>query len=383
MNILAVCHYGLYEDLSFSYVHAQTRAYAEQGHQVHVLIPIAIGKSRNRCRLFPLHQCEVVDGVHLHYVRFVSLSNHGKKFFNTASAKLAIQTHFRTLFKQFVPDVIHAHTFGFDSSIGVWLKKKLGCLLVLTTHGSDVSIPYEQGKKEYIKTCCEQVDTVVCVSSALAQKVKSCGVDIPVRSILNGFNLQYLPDNLEKSPLALLQVSKLDAQKKVDVTIRAYAQIRQQYPEARLTVVGQGPERENLEKLCAELGVQDGVTFRGQISNEKVLEEMAKAQFFVMPSVREGFGIVYLEAMSCGCVTVGTQGEGIADLIVNGENGFLVPPNDPGAIAGVICRCQDCPNEVQAVTKRGQEAARALTWKTNAEKYVTLFRALIERKLEK
>ncbi len=380
MNILVVCHYGLYEDLSFSYVHAQAKAYAEQRHHVHVLIPIALGKSRNRCRILPLHQGEIVDGVHLHYIRYASLSNYGKKFFNTASAKLAVQTHCMTLLKQFAPDVIHAHTFGFDSEIGVLLKKKTGCPLVVTTHGSDVSIPFEQGNTDYLKVCCEHVDTVVGVSSALAGKVKSCGVDIPVVSIFNGFNLRHVPENRTKQPLALLQVSNLLAQKRVDVTIRAYAQVRQRYPEARLTIVGQGPERENLEKLCRELDVLDGVTFTGQISNERVLEEMAKAQYFAMPSVREGFGIVYLEAMACGCVTIGTQKEGIADLIVSGENGFLVPANDPDAIASIICRCHDCPDAVRAITERGQEAARALTWKTNAEKYVALFRTLIERK---
>lgn len=382
MNILVVAHYQGDGSPTAIFVHDQVKAYQELGHTVRVIVPIALGKKGydgNRL----VGGVTVLDGVWHYYVRHLSLSRYGQKHFNKASAIAALRVGMPTILRDFKPDVIHAHTFGFDSGIGVWLKKKTSCPLVVTTHGSDVSVPYEEGKRDYIKGCCENMDCVVGVSSALAEKVKSCGVDIPVRSILNGFNLQYLPENLEKAPLTFLQVSSLIVQKKVDVTIRAYAQIRQQYPEAKLTVVGQGPERENLEKLCIELGVLDGVTFTGQISNDKVLKEMGKAQFFVMPSVREGFGIVYLEAMSCGCVTIGTQGEGIADLIVNGENGFLVPPNDPGAIAGVICRCQDCPDVVQAVTKRGKDAARALTWKTNAEKYAELFQALIERKLEK
>lgn len=380
MNILIVCHYGLYENLSFSYVHAQAKAYAALGHQTHVVIPIAVGKSRNRRRIFPLHQHEVVDGVHMHYIRHISLSNYGKKHFNTASAKLAVRAHCKALLKQFTPDVIHANTFGFDSSIGVMLKEITGCPLVVTTHGSDVSIPYAQGKTAYIKACTEHVDTVVAVSSALAGKVKNSGVDIPVTSILNGFYLRNVPARLEKEPLSLLQVGNLLAQKKVDMTIRAYAKIRERFPEATLTIIGRGPERENLENLCRELGVQDGVTFTGQLSNDRVLEEMAKAQFFAMPSVREGFGIVYIEAMACGCVTIGTQGEGIADLIVSGENGFLVPPNDPEAIASVIFRCLDNSDMLHAIAARGQEAARALTWEKNAEQFVALFQALMERK---
>lgn len=376
MNILVICHYGMYQDLSASFVHAQAKAYAELGHNVHALIPIAFGKTREDHWVFPLHQQQLVDGVHLHYIRFLSLSNYGKKHFNLASVQHAIQTYGKALFKQFSPDVIHAHTVGFDSAIGIWLKKKIGCPLVVTTHGSDVSIPYEQGRRDYLKKRCENVDTVVAVSSALAKKLKSCGTGVPVLSVLNGFNLQHLPENLAKEPLTLLQVSNLNAQKRVDVTIRAFAEIEKKYPGAKLVIVGDGPERENLEILCCELGVSAAVRFTGRIDNARVLEEMAKAQFFSMPSVREGFGIVYIEAMACGCVTIGTQGEGVADLIVNGENGFLVPPDDSHSIVSVVMQCLENPELAKKIAEEGKKTAVGLTWGVNVQKYINVFKEL-------
>ena len=87
---------------------------------------------------------------------------------------------------------------------------------------------------------------------------------------------------------------------------------------------------------------------------------------------------MYLEAMASGCITIGTEGEGIADLIENDRNGFLVPPEEPDAIAGVVEWCLTHPEEAAAIAERGQSSARTLTWETNAKKYIELFRTLIE-----
>ena len=103
---------------------------------------------------------------------------------------------------------------------------------------------------------------------------------------------------------------------------------------------------------------------------------MAKAQFFCMPSVREGFGIVYAEAMASGCITIGTEGEGVADVIRSGENGFLVPPDDPDAIGAVISWCLSHPAEAAAIARRGRETAMGLTWAHNAAQYIQLFKEL-------
>ena len=124
--------------------------------------------------------------------------------------------------------------------------------------------------------------------------------------------------------------------------------------------------------------MEDSVCFTGYLPNPETLAEMAKAMFFVMPSVREGFGIVYLEAMASGCVTIGTQGEGIADLIENGHNGFLVPPEDPNAIVSVIESCLRDPQRAREIADRGREDACALTWPANAQKYVDLFNSLMK-----
>ena len=194
---------------------------------------------------------------------------------------------------------------------------------------------------------------------------------------MNGFDQRALPEVGGERGHTLIQVGSLQEQKRVHVTVRAFAQVRERYPNAYLTLAGSGPDRAKLEALCRELGISGAVRFLGTIPNREVLAEMSKARFFILPSVREGFGIVYLEAMACGCVTIGTEGEGIADLIASGKNGFLVPPDDPEAIARTIEWCLEHPEETSAIAERGREDAMSLTWEKNAGRYINLFKELI------
>ena len=377
MNILIVCHFGMYRDFSSSFVHAQAKAYAALGHRVRAVIPIATGKGDwDGKRMSSPPQKREIDGVELFPVRYLSISKYGEARFNTASALRAVRNRLAALLDGFAPDVIHAHTLGFDSEIGAWLKERLGIPLVVTTHGSDTSIPVERGQAASLKPYCDRADAVVAVSSALAGKVHSCGTLTPISVILNGFNVHDLPERQERERLSLIQAGNLQEQKRPGVTLRAFAALRRSYPDATLCFVGQGPERSRLESMSRELGVSCWVRFTGQLPNPDVLAELSRARFFILPSVREGFGIVYLEAMACGCVTIGTEGEGIADLIVSGKNGFLVPLDDPDAIVRAVEWCLGHPEETAVIAEKGRRDALSLTWEKNAAEYTKLFKEL-------
>ncbi len=147
MNILVVCHFGLYQDLTASFVHNQVKAYVTLGHQVRVIIPFPLGKrlTFSEADGNTFMKRGTADGVKLYYLRFLSLSNFGRRCFNTPSAIAAVRLHLSTVLEDFEPDVIHAHTLGLDSSIGAWLKERLHVPLVVTTHGSDTFVPFNKG----------------------------------------------------------------------------------------------------------------------------------------------------------------------------------------------------------------------------------------------
>ena len=383
MNILVVCDSNLYMDFSLSFVHAQAAAYAALGHRVRVIVPYAIGKRDWDGNRFsgPI-RCWDRDGVEIYLMRHISISNCGKKGFNLNSALRVLPGKLDKLLKGFAPDIIHAHALGFNSEIGAFFKARLGLPLVVTSHGSDTSVPIEQGRKAELRRYCDKADAVVAVSSALAKKVRSSGTKTPVSVILNGFRMQNLPVGNAERTFSLIQVGHLLRQKRPHVTIQAFARLRAAHPDAAMTLIGQGPERDSLEALCQEVGVSGAVRFLGEIPNPSVLTEMGKAQFFVMPSVNEGFGIVYLEAMASGCITIGTDGEGIADVIVSGKNGFLVPSDDPDAIVQIIEWCLKHPDEASAIAEQGRQDALDLTWENNASQYVEHFERILKNGTE-
>lgn len=378
MNILTVCYFSLYKQFSSSFVHAQAAAYAALGHRVRVIVPYAIGKRDwDGIRFSGPIRRWIRDGVEIYLVRYVTLSKYGEKGFNLASAYRTLSGILDKLLDGFVPDVIHAHTLGFVSDVGAFLKERLGVPLVVTTHGSDASILVEQGRLEELRRYCGKADMIVAVSSVLAGKIRSCGTTVPVASVLNGFRTQNLPKGGADRTASLAQAGNLIRQKRPHVTLQAFARLLETRSEMVLTFIGQGPEQGPLEEMSQELGVSRAVRFLGQLPNSEVLAEFARTRFFVMPSVREGFGIVYLEAMASGCVTIGTEGEGIADLIISGENGFLVPPDDPEAIVRTVEWCLMHPGGTEDIAEKGRRNALELTWEKNASQYINMFMELI------
>lgn len=377
MNILVVSRYGLYQSCESSFVHAQAQAYAALGHRVRVLILIPLGKKNwdGKRLSAPLQRVER-DGLELYLLRFLSLSNYGEKRFNDTCAIWAVRVYADRLLEGFTPDVIHAHALGLSSEVGAWLKSRLGVPLVVTSHGETVCHEKWQDRA-LLKRAAEKADAVVSVSSMLQRVLEESGASVPMRVVLNGFRSHCASALRQKTPLSVLQVSGLISLKHVDDTIQAFAILQKQHPDAALTVIGDGPERQRLEDLCRSLSLQSAVRFTGYLPNSQVFQQMQDALFFVMPSFPEGFGIVYLEAMTCGCVTIGTENEGISDLIVHGKNGFLIPRNDPKAIVQVIEWCLEHPDEAAAIAERGRRDAQGLTWEKNAKQYTALFQELL------
>ena len=381
MKILVVAQHQHDGSPTAIFIHDQIKEYVRAGHEVLVIAPVGIAKPDWIGDRFSLRTkaCEI-DGIPHVFPRYLTQSRFGAKHINTPSAVYAVKKQMRSLLNGFQPDIIHAHVLGLGSCVGAALKEALGCPLVVTTHGSDTVLPLERGDVALLRTFCDQADLVLAVSKQLKERLSTCGTKTQIRVIPNGY-VPYPRPDAGKQPLSeMIQVGNLIPSKRVDVTIRAFAQLRREWPDMRLTVVGRGPLRAELEALCRELEVEEYVRFLGQIPDEEVFRRMCEAGFFVMVSKPEGFGIVYLEAMAAGCVTIGTEGEGIADLIVSGENGFLVPADDPAAIARVIDACRADPGRAQEIALRGKEAAQGLNWVNNAQQYVALFEELRNKK---
>lgn len=137
----------------------------------------------------------------------------------------------------------------------------------------------------------------------------------------------------------LLSVTRLgiaDTYKGVDVMLRALPAVLKKHPEVSYVVVGGGSDRPRLEKLARELDLEKRVEFCGEVEGDKLHALYAGADVFVLPSPNEGFGIVFLEAMSYGLPVVAGRAGGTLDVVRHGETGLLVPPEQPAALAEAL-----------------------------------------------
>src|SRR6266852_6782237 len=132
----------------------------------------------------------------------------------------------------------------------------------------------------------------------------------------------------------ILAVGRLSKEKAQIVLLRAFKNLSETHGEinARLVIVGDGPEREPLEAAAASLGLSDRVVFTGQVNNVQVY--FAAADVLVNPSHSEGSPYVLLEAMAAGLPIVATAVGGVPEMVENNETALLVPASDPCALAG-------------------------------------------------
>lgn len=132
---------------------------------------------------------------------------------------------------------------------------------------------------------------------------------------------------------------RLVPEKGAHIAVQAFAQIREEFPEARLRIAGDGPERHNLEVLSRELGIGAMVEFLGHLPRAELERQLEGAWVQCVPSLwEEPFGLVVIEAQARGTVVVASAVGALPELVVDGETGYLAPPANPAALAAVLRR---------------------------------------------
>jgi teichuronic acid biosynthesis glycosyltransferase TuaC len=162
----------------------------------------------------------------------------------------------------------------------------------------------------------------------------------------------------------LVTVGHLVARKRHADVIRALWLLRDRLPDLRYLVIGDGPERQPLARLAAQLGVADRVELAGQLAHAVAMSRARAAHVFVMPSVDEAFGVVYVEAMAAGLPAIGARGEaGPQEIASVGDGLRLVAPGDVEALAAEIEGLITDPQYAKDLGEAARETVlRAFTW---------------------
>lgn len=229
------------------------------------------------------------------------------------------------------PDLIHAHMTFWAGYAAFLAKKKYGVPYLLTEHSSRYTLrPLRKNMEPFAKKVLSNATRIISVSKSLAQTMKPYISEKEVTVIPNVVDTDffYLPkDEPSRKPFIFLAVGNMLPNKGFHILIRSFAASFRHIPDVNLVFGGEGPYQAELENICKKLGVDHKVRFLGALSREKVRETMWEAHALVLPSFRETFGVVLIEALSTGLPVIASRSGGPED-IVNPEVGYLFEPGN-------------------------------------------------------
>jgi glycosyltransferase involved in cell wall biosynthesis len=356
------------------------RRLAHEGHRVRVFTFNTAGA--------PAH--EVMDGVHVYRSPAVELT--GLVRMQSSVSPRLLPLALRAARRE-PPDILHAHNLFFSSTaIAALLRRLLKRPLVTTLHVG--SLRQLGGFSRLAASCYERTmgraivrssDRLIAVSEAVARHAVHLGArPEAVRVIANGVDTrQFRPgERRANGTFRIACVGRLIFNKGPQFLIEAAPQVLQAHPEAEFVLVGDGPLRAALEERARRLNVDNRVSFLGTRSDVAAI--LQGCDVLVRPSLLEGMPLAVLEAMACGLPVVATPVSGSAELVRQGENGLLVRPAQPDALAGAILRLIDDEPLREAQGRRGRWLAEhGYSWDAVAAQTLAVYSELLPPAIEK
>jgi glycosyltransferase involved in cell wall biosynthesis len=212
---------------------------------------------------------------------------------------------------------------------------------VLVTHGIEIWRPLSWVKRYPLGKCSQIVTLSRFVAKSLdtAQGQHHAPVTVVPAGLSDEWSAGIVARQDSTSRGTVLTVGRLwstDQQKGVDRVIQAFPQVLGRVPEARLWIVGDGSDRPRLELLASRLSIAHRVEFLGAVDDASLKQAYANSDVFALPSIQEGFGLVYLEAMAHGLPCIVAAGTAGAEVVESGVTGLGVPPDDVDQVAKAI-----------------------------------------------
>ncbi len=345
------------------------RIWAEAGHQVTVLT----------AQFGDLPFDEVLHGVRVVRIRA------GRRRIDRSSPieqilfMLTAMVHAVRLGWNWRPEVTIAY-FGVPSGPAALLLKWLwGIPYLISLRGGDVPgfRSYDFGLyhkliSPILHIIWRQAGRVVANSEGLRNLARAFDSQVPIEVIPNGVDARkWRAEVREWDPPVILTVGRLVGQKGIDVLLNGLALV-QDLPW-QLQIVGDGKDRDKLERLAAELGLADRVWFAGWKYWDELLAYYQKANLYIHTSFDEGMSNAVLEAMACGLPVLATGISGNLDVILPGKTGELIPPGDPAAVGAALRRWLPDAALRQSYGAAGRErAAGEFTWESVARRYLNI-----------
>jgi glycosyltransferase involved in cell wall biosynthesis len=336
-----------------AFVHELARRLTD-GFEIDVVAPHAPG----------LAQEEKLDGVPIHRFRYApgrleDLAYDGGMLNRLRARPLrwllvpfylvAMVVAARRLIRRRGHSVIHAHWLIPQGLAALFCRRVAGrrVPVLCTLHGGDL-FGLDVGWANRLRaSILMRLDALTVVSEAMRARVKALGRDLPEDAVIPmGTDLtdRFTPDPAVRREPFLLFVGRLVRKKGVDLLLDAFACIADQHPDLTVVVAGDGPERAALEAQAGSLGIGGRVQFLGSVRNDHLPDLYRRATAAVFPfrqeasGDQEGFGLVVVEAMGCGCPVICGAVTATREIVDHELTGLVCPPESPQALADGISR---------------------------------------------
>ncbi|MCY3595495.1 MAG: N-acetyl-alpha-D-glucosaminyl L-malate synthase BshA [Rhodothermaceae bacterium] len=307
------------------------RALATRGHEIHFI-----------AYSLPFRLSEVTENIYFHEV-----SVNRYPLFDFPPYALSLTSKMVDVAKYEALDLLHVHYAIPHATSAVLardiLEKESRSLPVVTTlHGTDITIVGQDASySPVVNYSINASDGVTAVSNFLRQETYDAfDIEVPIKVIPNFIDTEHFR-RLEKEHFrsaicapgqkVVVHVSNFRRVKNVSHVVEVFHRILQEGISAKLLLVGDGPDRSNVEQLTRDLGIQRAVRFLGK--QDPVQEILSIADLFLLTSGSESFGLAPLEAMACGVPVVCSDVGGLPELVEGSEAGFLCPLGDIQAFA--------------------------------------------------
>jgi len=389
MKILHITHLypRPYDPLLGIAMHEQVKTLEKQGCINKVISPSAwapfpikhLSPKWKAYSKVPIHA--YLDDIEVYYPRYISFpkallfASSGNRMYH------GIRGLIQKIARDFQFDLIHAHMALPDGYAGMLVSKQYQKPLIITFQATDIDITANRSDEcfDTIKKVLSYANNIISPSPRLTRTVKAkfgfepavIGYGIYISDIFVGAT--EIPKRHEGKRL-LLSVSRLISTKGIDLNLLAIKKLINKYENLLYLVVGDGPERNALERLVSSLNLNRHVKFIGQVSHSKAMEYMAGCEIFTMPSWQETFGLVYIEAMAHAKPIIGVRGQGVDGIVEHGKTGMLVKPRDVDSLVEALDFLLSHPEEAKAMGERGRKLVlENYTWEKNAERTIAVY----------
>jgi glycosyltransferase involved in cell wall biosynthesis len=272
--------------------------------------------------------------------------------------------------KKLKPEIVHGESHLFLTTIqAIRIATRLGIPSVVTVHGviAKRSIAVDFVQNVYLRTLglwlFENTDRIICLTKSDAQEIIGFGCSSEkIELIPNAVDTNRFRPRKVRQKNLVVWVGRFVPEKGLDCLIKAAKIVVKEYKNVEFALIGYGPLKEKTMKCAHDYGLSNNVHFMGPFSRDEIADFLGKASVFVLPSLKEGLPLSLLEAMASGLATVGSHVQGISDVVTHEQNGILVPPENPEALASSILTLL---NDENLRRRLGQSARRLIEEKHN------------------